>query len=199
MSRIGVFGGAFDPIHTGHLAVAQDVVQALQLERLLFVPTGRPPHGKVGPFATAEARVAMVEAATDGDERFAVWKGELEREGPSYTVDTLRSLSVEYPGSALCLVMGADQFSTFMGWRSPEEIMQLAHIVVVGRSGNDGSETTHGVEHTRVQVPRIEISSSDIRERIEAGRPIRYLVPDSVYRIIEEHGWYKSGLFTASV
>lgn len=193
MSRIGVFGGAFDPIHTGHLAVAQDVVHTLQLDRLLFVPTARPPHRKEGPFASGEARVAMVAAATAGEERFEVWTGEFDRTGPSFTVDTLRSLGEEYPSSSLYLIVGADQFSRFDSWSEPGVITQLATLVVVGRGGDDGTGVGNGVAHQRCAVPRIEVSSSDIRERVQDARPIRYLVPDSVVRIIREQGWYKNG------
>jgi nicotinate-nucleotide adenylyltransferase len=193
VSRIGVFGGAFDPIHTGHLAVAQEVVHTLQLDRLLFVPTARPPHRKEGPFASGEARVAMVVAATAGEERFEVWTGEFDRTGPSFTVDTLRSLREEYPGSSLHLIVGADQFSRFHTWSEPEVITKLATLVVVGRSGDDGTRAGNGIVHQRCAVPRIEVSSSQIRERVREGSPIRYLVPDSVVRIIREQGWYKNG------
>lgn len=193
MTRLGVFGGAFDPVHNGHLAVAQDVVHALDLDRLLFVPTARPPHRKNGPFASGEARIAMVEAAIEGNDQFTVWTGEFDREGPSYTVDTLRALCDQFTNAELFLVLGADQFSSFSAWREPEEITRLCEVVVVGRDGEDGNSADHGHPHRSVAVPRLEVSSSGIRERVREGRPIRYLVPRAVARIIQEQGWYKSG------
>lgn len=193
VTRLGVFGGAFDPVHNGHLAVAQDVVHALDLDRLLFVPTARPPHRKEGPFASGEARLEMVEAAIEGNEVFGVWTGEFDREGPSYTVDTLRELKGQFPGAELYLLLGADQFSNFSSWREPEEITRLCEVVVVGRDGEDGNSAEHGHPHQSVAVPRLEVSSSGIRRRVSEGRPIRYLVPHAVARIIDTQGWYKNG------
>ncbi len=193
MTQIGVFGGAFDPIHTGHLAVAQDVVHQLKLDRLLFVPTARPPHRKEGPFAPGDARVAMVRAAIEGNDRFSVWTGEFEREGPSFTVDTLKTLKSEFDDADFFLIVGADQFSRFATWRQPEQITQMSTVVVVARDGYDGASASHGFRHRSVVVPRLEVSSSEIRKRVRDGQPIRYLVPDAVRRIITEQDWYKNG------
>ena len=193
MTQIGVFGGAFDPIHTGHLAVAQDVVHQLKLDRLLFVPTARPPHRKEGPFASGDGRVAMVQAAIEGNDRFQVWMGEFEREGPSFTVDTLKTLKSEFDDSDLFLIVGADQFSRFATWKQPEQIVQMSTVVVVARDGYDGDSASHGFRHRSVVVPRLEVSSSEIRKRVRKGQPIRYLVPDAVLRIITEQDWYKNG------
>ncbi len=135
----------------------------------------------------------MVEAAIRGHDAFEVWRGEFDRSGPSFTVDTLSTLRQEFPVAMLFLIVGADQFTQFSTWKDPDRIAALSEVVVVGRDGDDGDGADHEVSYRTVQVPRIEVSSSEIRERVREGRPIRYLVPDPVVRIIEEHDWYKNG------
>jgi len=191
VSAVGLFGGTFDPIHIGHLSVAQDVHAALGLDRVLFVPARVPPH-RDEPYAPAEARLEMVRAAIEGDERFGVWAGELEREGPSWTVDTVAQLGMEQPEASLNLILGADQFGAFSRWRAPDEISKRCRLVVVGRSGTAAQEGSPW-PHRSVEITRIDVSSSMIRARIAAGAPLRYLVPDPVIRIIERGAWYKSG------
>lgn len=190
MTGIGVFGGTFDPIHLGHLTVAQDVHAALGLERVLFVPAGTPPH-RAAPNVPPATRRSMVEAAIAGDPRFELWTGELERDGPSWTVDTLEALGAEYPGHRLHLILGADQFARFGTWRAPDRIAELATLVVVGRGGVASDATTWA--HEVVDIVRIDVSSSMIRERIRRKEPIRYLVPAAVARIIESGDWYNNG------
>lgn len=129
--RVGVFGGTFDPIHQGHLTVAQDVLEALSLDRVIFVPAGRPPHKSFEGITPAPLRLRMVRSAVEGDPRFDVSDLELRREGPSYTVDTLQALREQESDADLFLILGADQWAGFGGWRDPEGIAGLARIVVM--------------------------------------------------------------------
>jgi nicotinate-nucleotide adenylyltransferase len=189
VARIGLFGGTFDPPHVGHLIVAQDVLERMSLDRLLLIPAREPPHKPAAPRASPEVRARMVEAAVLGHPRMDASRIELEREGPSYTVDTLRALKASAPADELVLVMGADQIRGFAGWRSPDEIIRLARVVVVGRAGEPVAHAS--VEHESVEVTRVDVSSTDIRRRVREGRSIRFLVPDAVLRIIEQEGLYQ--------
>lgn len=194
--RLGVFGGTFDPVHVGHLVAAQDVLESLSLDRVLFVPARRSPHRPAEPRAPSEARLRMVHSAIEGDERFGVTDLELRRESPSYTVDTLRHLSAEDPEASLVLIIGADQWSEFSRWREPGEIVRLAELAVMARSGERPTATSPGfglgVAPSFVEVPvtRIDVSASLVRERAAAGRSTRYLVPEGVRRIIEADNLY---------
>lgn len=207
--KTGVFGGTFDPPHTGHLIVAQDAALALGLDRILFVPAAQPPH-KLGQFVTpAEVRARMLRLAVEADSRFALDMRELEREGPSYTVDTLRSLSEQQPGTRWTLLMGVDQYDEFHSWRGPEEIRQLAELAVLTRSGGVGGAAPSAAAagdgpaegrpavrllpagDTEVTVTRIDISSTLIRARVAAGLPVRYLVPPAVEQFIADEGLYR--------
>ncbi|TVP55072.1 MAG: nicotinate (nicotinamide) nucleotide adenylyltransferase [Gemmatimonadales bacterium] len=189
--RIGLFGGSFDPFHLGHLAAAQDVLERLDLSRVLFMPSATPPHKETSELTPAGLRLRMVRSGVEDDPRFDVSDLELRREGPSYTIDTLRELRGESGGARYHLIMGADQWSAFGQWREPWEIARMASIVVMTREG-EGAEALEpgfpgGEEPPRIEVPviRFDLSSTLIRERVRAGRSIRYLVPESVRRIIE--------------
>jgi nicotinate-nucleotide adenylyltransferase len=187
VARTGVFGGSFDPPHFGHLIVAQDAAEHLQLDRVLMVPAAQPPH-KVGcDLAPTESRVNMLEAAVAGHSRFEVSRIEVERGGLSYTVDTLRALRDQRPEDELVLLIGADQLRALSSWRSPLEMADLARIVVMARAGMDPSEAgaSAGVPFETVSVTRVDISSTEIRRRIAAGRSVRYWVPEGVRNIIE--------------
>jgi len=197
-----VFGGTFDPIHLGHLMVAGDVHEALGLDKTIFVPVGVPPHRPNGTVLEAEHRLRLVEVAVAGDERFTAWDGEVRRSGPSYTVDTLEELRAEHGGHDLFLTIGADQHAVFSTWHRPERILELATVVVVERDGlgiaaseNGDRQSEEGLSapHRVVQARRVDVSATEVRERLSAGRPIRNLVPESVRRIIEENNWYKGG------
>lgn len=189
--RLGVFGGTFDPPHAGHLVVAQDVVEALSLDRLLFVPSAIPPHRSTTASAPAELRLAMTEAAVEGEDRFRVSDVEFKREGPSYTVDTLRELTRLHADAELYFLMGADQFARFDTWKEPAEVAQLARIVVMERRGElEERAPLSGIDFETVPVLRIDLSSTDVRARVKAGRSIRYRVPEGVRRIIEDHNLY---------
>ncbi len=196
--RLGVFGGSFDPLHVGHLAVAQDVLEALDLDRVLFVPARRSPHKSEAPHASGEHRLRMVRDATRGDPRFEVSGMELRREEPSFTVDTLRELAKERPGARLFLILGADQWAGFGRWHQPREITRLAELVVMSREGDRPTAVDPGLENgddgslraREVSVVRLDVSSTHLRRRIFEGRTVRYLVPDPVRRIIERENLY---------
>jgi len=194
--RLGVFGGTFDPFHTGHLAAAQDVLEELGLARILFVPAGLPPHKAAGKLTPGEIRLRMVRDAVAADPRFDVSEIEIERDGPSWTVDTLRALTDLHPGAELHLIMGADQWAGFPEWRDPRGVAALARIVVMSRAGDGAGDQVPGFADgprpasLPVEVTRVDISSTELRRRVHEGRSIRYLVPESVNRLIEAERLY---------
>jgi nicotinate-nucleotide adenylyltransferase len=176
---------------------AQEAFVQLELERVLFVPVGQAPHRDLEPDPGAEARFEMVELAVADDDRFEVSRVELEREGPSYTSDTLRGLSEAAPDDELFLILGGDQAATLPTWHEPEEVLSLARVAVAERS--NWSRQAIGIKVGRMKgverisyldMPLIQISSSSIRRRVAAGRPVRYLVPDKVAAYIESNGLY---------
>ncbi len=189
--RLGIMGGTFDPVHAGHLIVAQDVLEALDLDRILFVPAARPPHKSHEELTPAALRARMVRSAVEDDPRFQVSDLELKRAGVSYTVDTLEELRDQHPEAELHLILGADQWADFGHWHKPRRIVELAHLVLMTREGDRPSEVDAGFtdgpppEFRELRVTRVEISSTRIRERLRTGRAIRYLVPEPVRRIIE--------------
>jgi nicotinate-nucleotide adenylyltransferase len=188
--RIGVFGGTFDPPHLGHLVVASDACEALGLGRVLWIPSAVPPH-KLGTVkASAEARLEMVRAAVEGDSRFEADDVELRREGPSYTVDTLRELAARHPGDELVLLIGADNLREIPGWREPDEILRLARVAVLSRDGA-GVPPDAPIPATSVAVTRVDVSATEVRRRAAAGETIRYLVPDAVRALVERRGLYR--------
>lgn len=188
-SRIGLYGGTFDPLHVGHLIVASDAFEALELDRLLFIPSADPPHKRGQVRASAERRLEMVRAAIAGDPRFGVEDLELRREGASYTVDTLRDLRERNPGCDFFFLVGVDQVREFHSWREPEEVARLARLAVVSRGGEHAEDVDLPLE--RVDVTRIDLSSTDIRRRVAEGESIRYLVPDAVREIVEREALYR--------
>jgi nicotinate-nucleotide adenylyltransferase len=194
--RVGVFGGLFNPPHVGHLALCQEAAWQLGLERVVLVPTGHPAH-RPAPPEPPEMRLRLAQAAALGNPMFTVSRLEIDRSGPSYTVDTLRELSHRYPGSSLHLLIGADQLAAMDTWHEPEAIVQLARLAVALRPGVDLS----GAERANldwVEMPQIGISSSLVRERVRAGRPIRYFVPDAVRELIEAEDLYRDGFTEAA-
>lgn len=187
---IGVFGGTFDPPHLGHLIVAADVCLALTLDCVLFIPAAVPPHKQAEVQASAEQRLRMVRAAITGDPRFEADDIELRRPGPSYTVDTLRSLRARFPDCGLYFLIGADALREIHTWKEPEEVARLARLVVFARDGED-AEAVQGIAAEAVPVTRVDISATEIRRRVRAGISIRYLVPEAVREIIEREGLYR--------
>jgi nicotinate-nucleotide adenylyltransferase len=189
--KIGIFGGTFDPPHVGHLIAAQDALQLLPLDKLLFVPALVPPHKQRRPISPAAVRLRMIQAAAAGNERFEVSDVELKRSGPSFMVDTLREL--QRAQDELFLLLGVDQVREFSTWREPEEVLRLARLVMMTRAGIEEPPESGIVQHT-VPVTRVDISSTLIRERVAAGQPIRYLVPPAVAEIIAAERLYSGSL-----
>jgi nicotinate-nucleotide adenylyltransferase len=185
--KVGVFGGTFDPPHLGHLVVAQEVQYRLELDTVLWVPAASPPH-KVGQEITpGPVRMEMVRAAIGSDLRFRASDMELRRDGPSYTIDTLRELREARPNDELFLIIGADQLAELHSWRDLDGIRELATIIGFGREGDTPAEVD-GVQV--VPVPRIDISSTEIRRRIGNGEPVGYLVRRRVMAVVEREGLY---------
>ncbi len=196
--RVGVFGGSFDPPHVGHAIVAQYARERLDLDRVLFVPARRPPHKPDRRLAPGGVRAAMVRAMIAGEPAFGLEEMELLRDGPSYSVDTVRALTERWPGGDLVLLLGADQFADFHTWRAPADIARLAQLAVLSRAGGRTEDPAVEVPHTRVPVPRIDISSSEIRARVAAGRTIRYLVVGPVLEIIQREGLYRAPAYAGT-
>ena len=191
--RVGVFGGTFDPPHLGHVVVAGEVVEAAELDRLLWVPALTPPHKSGRIVTTAGVRRRMVEAAIEEDPRFELCDLELERGGVSYTVDTLRSLKATRPEWTLSLVVGADLLAGFSSWKEPESIVELADLLVISRAGAtpDAGGVHPGFRTRIVPVKPIDISSSRVRERVGRGLAVRDMVPPRVFSIIEREQLYQ--------
>lgn len=179
---IGLLGGSFDPIHHGHLLAARSVLESLGLDSLRFVPARQQPFKQGAHGATPEQRAAMVTAAIRDEPRFVLERAELERPGPSYTVDTLRALRARDPGVDFVLLVGSDTVADLAAWREAEAIPRLARVVAFGRAG--AAAPAGPLIWRTVSVPAIDISATDIRERVRAGRSIRWLVPEPVARYI---------------
>jgi nicotinate-nucleotide adenylyltransferase len=188
--KIGIFGGTFDPPHNGHLIAAQDACEALRLDRLLFIPAGKPSHKRDQAISPAAVRLEMLQAAVAGDDRFEVSDLELRRDGLSYTADTLRQLRDIYSEAEFYLLLGADQVRDLPTWYQPAEVARLARIVLISRAGVDAVPQVEPLIFTTVRITRIDVSASDIRRRVADGRPIRYLVPAAVETIIRNRGLY---------
>lgn len=212
MSPIGIFGGTFDPIHYGHLRTAFEMLQALQFSEVRFVPSGDPPH-RGATYAPASLRLEMVCAATANEARFVVDDCELHRDGPSYSVDTLVDMRAQQPDASLSLILGMDAFLGLTSWHRWEEILDFAHIVVAHRPGwrapDIGSlgaliseHGTHRIDdlhenrggHIYIHaVTQLEISSTEIRDLVLAGRDPRFLMPDVVRDVIVNSSCYATG------
>lgn len=186
--RVAVLGGSFDPIHHGHLIVATALKEVLEVNEFRWVPAGEQPF-KVGQHkAAASHRVRMAELAVGSEAGFVVDRIEVERPGPSYTVDTLRELASAQANAEWLLLLGADAAKLFPSWRDPAAIKAQATVVVFARAGE---EPPAGVADRVVTVPRVDVSSTDIRERVRSGRSIRFLVPDAVSEYIAAQGLYR--------
>jgi len=184
--RIGVFGGTFDPVHVGHLAIALAALESVPLDRVLFVPVRRSPLKDRDPLASIADRVTMLEAAIANEPRFAISRAELEREGVSYTVDTLEQLR---PEGALFLILGSDALADLGRWRAPDRVRELATILVAARPGAPEPDAMHRAR--AFDAPRLDISSRELRARAARGMSLRYLVPDAVWEHIKTRGLYR--------
>ena len=203
MPRVGVFGGSFNPIHFGHLLLADEICEALAFDRVLFVPAAVPPHKRAAELASAEHRYRMTELAIREHPRFAVSDVELRRGGPSYTVDTLRALRGE---GDLYLLIGSETFLDLLGWREPREVIRLARLVVVPRTGFDFDPEAPAVQKVLRELgpaafgsadgpvlyraASLPISGSDLRRRARDGRSLAYRMPEPVAAYIRQHRLY---------
>jgi nicotinate-nucleotide adenylyltransferase len=194
---IGVLGSAFNPPHLGHLALAQEALWQLGLSEVILVPTGEAPHKRIAEDPGRELRMTMTRLAAADDSRFSVSSLEVDREGPSYTYETLELLADEKGQTELVFVMGADAAVGLESWRKPERVVELARLAVARRSGVSDAEVGAvlrslgaGGRATMLEMPQFGVSSSAVRDRAREGRPLRYLVPEPVARVIEEKGIY---------
>lgn len=187
-----MFGGTFDPPHVGHLALAEWACDALGLDRVLFVPARQPPHKPATAPSPVARRLAMIRLAVRGNPRFAVSTLELERTGPSYTVDTLRALARRHPRAGLHLLIGGDSLGDFPRWREAREIARIATLVVAGRPGVSPARRAGARTPVVLDNPPLDIASRVLRQRVREGRSIRYLVPELVRRYIARHRLYAS-------
>lgn len=198
MGHIGILGGTFNPPHMGHLVMAQEALDQLDLDRVVFMPVAVPPHKEAREDPGAAARVELCRLAVAGDERFAVSTLEVDRGGASFTVDTLTELHDLEPEHDLTFIVGGDMAHSLPAWREPETILRLATLAVAEREGVRREDITRRLDPlhdgSRVaffDMPRIDVSSSAIRRRVADGRPIRYLVPEVVAEEIARRGLYR--------
>ena len=197
--RLGLFGGTFDPVHFGHLLLAEQCREQCELDEVWFLPSGSPPHKDDAEITAARHRVGMLELAIAGHECFRVNEMELQREGPTYTVDTLQALTDERLDDELTFLIGADSLRDLPTWREPQRILELATIVAVNRPDRDITDATRltdclgeaAAERIRIiNMPGIDLSATDIRGRLAAGRSIRFMTPRAVEAYIEQHAVY---------
>jgi nicotinate-nucleotide adenylyltransferase len=189
--RIGVLGGTFDPPHIGHLIVASEALWQLDLDVVRLVPARTPPHKPAGAQTEPERRGAWLDAAIEGTPGLEVSRIELDREGPSYTADTLEAMAAAEPGAEIWFILGADQLAGLPGWRGPARILAAARLAVVPRAGHDARALAEEIAPGRadlLSVPEIGVSSSMIRERVAAGLPVRFLVPPEVEKSLRREG-----------
>lgn len=192
--RIGIMGGTFDPIHNGHLVAASEVAWVYDLDKVIFVPTGRPVFKLDRNVTNAEDRYLMTVIATASNPNFVVSRVDIDRPGVTYTIDTLRDMRTLYPDAELFFITGADVIPQLMRWKDAEEMWTIAHFVGVSRPGYEVNLHKAGVPLRSVdviEIPALAISSTDVRRRAEAGEPVWYLVPDGVVQYISKHGLYR--------
>ncbi|MGA8256408.1 MAG: nicotinate-nucleotide adenylyltransferase [Nocardioides sp.] len=192
--RVGVMGGTFDPIHHGHLVAASESQAFFDLDEVVFVPTGRPWQKQNRQVSPPEHRYLMTVVATAANPRFRVSRVDIDRAGPTYTIDTLRDLAAELPDADLYFITGADALTEIFGWRDVDQLFELAHFVGCTRPGAELDPATVGAipsdRVTLLEIPALAISSTDCRERQRQARPVWYLVPDGVVQYITKHRLY---------
>ncbi|KSU55413.1 MULTISPECIES: nicotinate-nucleotide adenylyltransferase [Microbacterium] len=189
--RIGVMGGTFDPIHHGHLVAASEVAQSFDLDEVVFVPTGRP--WQKDDVTESEHRYLMTVIATASNPQFTVSRVDVDRAGPTYTIDTLRDLKQQRPGAELFFITGADAVAQILSWRNHQQLWDLAHFVAVSRPGHVlNTEGLPSENVSQLEIPALSISSTDCRARVRRGHPVWYLVPDGVVQYIAKHHLYRS-------
>ena len=201
--RLGIYGGSFDPVHYGHLLLAESCREQARLDEVWFMPAAAAPHKRGGSLAPAKDRVEMLSLAIAGQGSLRVSTLEIDRGGLSYTVDTLRAIHTERPADELFLLVGADTLADLPNWRLPGEILELASPVAVARNGSPppdysaldtllSDKRRQSIERIVVEMPVIELSATDLRERIADSRSIRYRTPRAVEKYIETHKLYRS-------
>jgi nicotinate-nucleotide adenylyltransferase len=191
--RLGVMGGTFDPIHHGHLVAASEVQTLFDLDEVVFVPTGEPWQKDRMTVSPAEDRYLMTVIATASNPRFTVSRVDIDRQGPTYTIDTLRDLKAQRPDAELFFITGADALAQILSWKDVDELWELAQFIGVTRPGHELSD--QGLPRHRVtlqEVPAMAISSTDCRERVAGGCPVWYLVPDGVVQYIAKYHLYRA-------
>jgi nicotinate-nucleotide adenylyltransferase len=192
--RLGVMGGTFDPIHHGHLVAASEVQALFGLDEVVFVPTGQPWQKDAREVSPAEDRYLMTVVATASNPRFTVSRVDIDRPGPTYTIDTLRDLKAQRPDDELFFITGADALAQILSWKDADELFELAHFIGVTRPGYVLSESGLPADRVTLQeVPAMAISSTDCRARVERSEPVWYLVPDGVVQYINKYRLYASG------
>jgi nicotinate-nucleotide adenylyltransferase len=198
--RVGILGGTFNPPHLAHLVCGQEAHARLQLDKVVLMPAGEPPHKQVAAGdPTPQQRYELCLRAIEGDDRFAVSRAELERPGRSYTVDTLRLLRERQPDDELTFIVGGDMAASLPSWHQPEAVLELATLAVAERRGAMRAAIEQALAPLRgservvfFDMPRFDLSSSEVRERVAEGRPIRYLVPEAVADAIAHDGLYQA-------
>ena len=190
--RVGIMGGTFDPIHHGHLVAASEVAALFDLDEVIFVPTGEPWQKSERQVSPAEHRYLMAVIATASNPRFWVSRVDIDRVGPTYTIDTISDIAEQRPDGDLYFITGADAMAQILSWKQAEDALKLAHFVGVNRPGYVLSDAHLPVDSvTTLDVPAMAISSSDCRARVGQGRPVWYLVPDGVVQYINKHRLYR--------
>ena len=200
-SKIAIMGGAFDPIHYGHLVTAQTVYENFDVDRVVIMPLGDAPHKEMKG-ACARERYEMVKRAVKDNPAFTVSAMEVERKGKTYTVDTISEIKKINPGLIIYFVMGADEIQSIDTWREPARLLGMCRIIAVTRPGFDVEKEMKAVENTKkkygceihfLEVPSLDISSTDLRNRIKSGKAVKYLIPIEAEKYIDEHELYKEG------
>ncbi|HEV3053073.1 MAG TPA: nicotinate-nucleotide adenylyltransferase [Solirubrobacteraceae bacterium] len=198
MTRVGILGGTFNPPHIAHLVCAQEAYLQLDLDEVMLIPARIPPHKPVDDEPGAEHRLELCRAAIEGDDRFTVSDLEITRDGPSYTVDTLRTLTRRAPDSELFMIVGGDVAAGLPSWHEPEQVLSLATLAVAKRRGTARARVEQALQSLPggeravfFRMPRIAISSTLVRRRVRHGEPVKYLVPDAVAEYIERHRLYQ--------
>jgi nicotinate-nucleotide adenylyltransferase len=190
MSRIGIFGGTFDPPHKGHIAIAEAAMKQLSLDTIFFMPAYLPPHKLQHYSMTAKHRLTMVKLAVARNKDFKFTTIELQRRGISYTVDTLKDFRGRFPNAALILIIGADNLEQFQSWRSPKTILQIASLAVYKRRGFNQSMKNHNIAFQPIKGQLLQVSSTEIRKRLMKGLTVSKLIPRSIEGYIKRHSLY---------
>ena len=191
-ARLGVMGGTFDPIHHGHLVAASEAAAMFELDEVIFVPTGEPWQKSTRQVSPAEHRYLMTVIATASNPRFWVSRVDIDRAGPTFTIDTIRDIAAQRPEAELYFITGADALAQILSWKDAEETLRRARFIGVTRPGYELSDAHLPIDSvTLIDVPAMAISSSDCRERVGSGKPVWYLVPDGVVQYINKHRLYR--------